>query len=206
MGLFTKMDGKPGMAEQWEMAEYADPNVFRTGVISFRTENDHLRFDGTNIRDRNGIVAESTFNSLTVAGIIERLPADSLIRFWHELYRICACAAQVTIGGSYYSSVNTLADLTRLRGLSEEMFVYLSAPSRVWMAEEPGEDGTYLKLLEGIDFEPGKFVRVTRPEWEARPEDAKNWALTHSLNICKWLEVGLIVYKPARSEAVSVKR
>lgn len=194
------MDGKPGMAEQWEVSEYADPNVFRAGMVSFSGESG-FRFDGANVRDKDENIVESgSFNSLTVAGVIERLPADLLIRFWHELYRICAHAAQVTIVGPYYSSVNALADLTRLRGLSEEMFAYLSAPNRVWIAEEPGEDGVYLKLLEGIDFESGRSVRITRPEWHARPEDAKNWALTHSLNICKWLEVGLVAHKPVRAK------
>lgn len=192
------MDGQPGLAEGWDRTEVADPNVFRATSLEWRARaNGGLRWVSGHIVDENGNEAETnSLNSVTVMGVLERVPDP--IPFWHELYRVCTHAAQITIGGAYWSCVDALADPTKRRGLSEQMFVYLSAPSRIWMRNEPGEDGLALDLLDGIDFEPLRYVRITGHEWEARSDEAKTWGLTHNNNVCRKLEVGLQVYKPAR--------
>lgn len=192
------MDGQPGMADGWDTTEVADPRIYRAvslGWIDWTGEG--LRWaDGHIVGAKGKYVESDSINSIVVVGVVERVP--DLISFWHELYRVCAHAAQVTIQGPYWSCVDALADPTRIRGLSEQMFNYLSAPSRVWLGAEPHEDGYALDLLDGIDFDVTRYVRVTGPEWEARSEDAKAWGLAHSVNVCRRLEVVLTTHKPAR--------
>jgi len=177
------MDGQPGMAEGWDTTEVADPRIYRAVSLDWRA-GEGLRWCGKHIVDIAGnIVEDGTLNSIVINGVVERAP--DLVTFWRELYRVCAHAAQVTITGPYWSCVDALADPTKLRGLSEQMFNYLSAPSRIWLKDEPGEDGCALDQLDGIDFDVTRYVRVTGPEWEARSEDAKAWGLAHSVNVCR---------------------
>ena len=190
------MDG-PTIAEGWDTTEISDSAIYRAVSLAWN-DKEGIHWDGRQIVDcaTKKRVEDSSLNSIMVTGTIERV--HDIIGFWHELYRVCAHAAQVTVSGPYWSCVDSLADPTRVRGLSEQMFVYLSAPSRVWMAKEVGEDGYALRLLDGLDFEPTRYVRITGQEWEARSDEAKSWGLTHNNNVCRRLEVALQAYKPTR--------
>lgn len=189
----------PTMPDGWTADQAIDPAVLRAGALAWEGGDLKWNYRDSTIRQTadGGRPADGSYNSLHVVGLVERI--DDLAGLWRELYRISAHAAQVRVEGPYWACVETMADPTRVRGLSEQMFVYLSAPSRVWMANEPGEDGVALRLLDGVDFEPVRYVRVTGPEWESRAEEAKGWALQHNINVCRRLDVTLVAYKPARS-------
>lgn len=200
------MDGQPSLAAGWELSGAIDPRVFCKATIGWIHHGEHgLRWDdvvgcilvadGTRA-DADTRAYTDTLHEAVVVGVVER--AQRIIDFWRDLYRVCKHGAQVTVAGPYWSCTDALADPTRVRGLSEQMFVYLSAPSRAVLRAEPLEDGVALDALADVDFDPVRFTRVTSPEWEARSNEAKNWALTHSLNVCRRLDVVLVAHKPIR--------
>jgi hypothetical protein len=194
------MDGQPSLAAGWEISE-TDPRVLSRKTIGYIPREGcwHLSpLTLVDILDESGRKAPSnSLNEAVVVGIVDRI--WNLVPFWRELYRVCKAGAQATIVGPYWTSTEAQADPTRIRGLSEQMFYYLSPHFRAGMRTELFEDGYGLDLLADVDFDPIRFVRTTGPEWEARSEDAKAWALLHNVNICKRLEVTLTVYKPVRS-------
>ena len=138
---------------------------------------------------------DSVFHEIVVRSVVERLPAEDLLRFWRELYRVCKKDAVVLVAGVYWSHVDAHADPTRLRGLSERMFAYLSAAGREIVEEDICGDDFVTAQLAGVEFAVKKVVRATEQEWESRSDEAKNWGLSHSLNVARWLEVTLVAVK-----------
>lgn len=206
------MDGRPSAAVGWDAKERAaDPRVYHVKGIGWCEqegwwrwdERHHRIFDPRVVEDQRMLnkAPADALDEAIVVGVVER--TRNLVGFWRELYRVCKHGAKVTVVGPYWSCTDALADPTRVRGLSEQMFAYLTAFGRAELAAEPNEDGLALDLLKDVDFDPVRFVRVTGPEWEARSDEAKSWGLIHSLNVCRRLEVGLVAHKPAREAPIA---
>lgn len=174
----------------WEVIGDYDTRIYRRETIS---ANGSVLWSNQSL----GAV-DSSVNEVAVVNFIERLSDDDVVPFWHELYRICAHAADVRLVGAYWSSIDVQADVTRKRGLSERMIAHLSVPGRVSLRLDPLEDGIGVAPFDGVDFEPNKIVHIADPEWECRTNEAKNWALAHSINVVRRLEASLSVVKPCR--------
>ena len=172
----------------------ASTSLLRCGALDQSEAS--LVWTGKEIVAADGaVIACDYYHEFRVTSLVDRLPADELIPFWRELFRVCRHAAVVCVSGAYWTHVDVCADPTRRRGLSERMFMYLSEAGRAVISSDPCDDALATKQLAGIDFHMTKIVRITENEWDTRSADAKEWGLRHYFNVARRIEFVLAVCK-----------
>ena len=192
------------LIQGWDLVGDIDPEIYRRATIGIGCDNNAV-WSGGRLRSYNGpehrvgnYIADSTLNEIGISNVVDRLPDNEVVPFWHEVYRVSAHGASVRLVGCYWTCVDVQADITRKRGLSEPMLARLSVGGRATLRADPLEDGVGLDVFEGIDLDPVQIVHVADPEWETRSSEAKAWHMAHGLNVVRRLNATLLVHKPCR--------
>lgn len=134
-------------------------------------------------------VLDGSVHDLMVYGAVER--AVDLIQLWRDIQRVLVVGGTVRVFGVYWLHADCYADPTRLRGLSERMFSYLSDSGRAALRCDQYEDDTALDLLAEVHLDIVAVVHMGEPEWNGRSEEARNWAVRHYGNVVRRLDVTL---------------
>jgi hypothetical protein len=120
---------------------------------------------------------------------VEHTP--DLISFMNELYRILAPSATCTIMAPYYSSIRAWQDPTHVRAISEASFLYFN---RQWRIQNKLD---HYPITCDFDFSYGYALT---PLWATRSEEARNFAITHYINVIS--DITIILTKKPPTEAV----
>ena len=108
--------------------------------------------------------------------------ADNLIKFMDELYRILKKSAKATISAPYYSSLRAWQDPTHKRSISEMSFLYFNKEWR------ENNKLSHYDIHCDFDFSYGYILH---PSWMNRSEEARNFAITHYINVVTDIQVTL---------------
>jgi SAM-dependent methyltransferase len=120
-------------------------------------------------------------NSIDEARCVHYIEHTSdLIAFMEELYRILKPNAQCTLSAPYYSSIRAWQDPTHKRAISEASFLYFNKNWR----EQNKLDHYNIKC--DFDFSYGY---VLTPAWSTRSDEARNFAITHYINVISDIQV-----------------
>lgn len=95
--------------------------------------------------------------------------------FMEECYRILMPGGTMHIVAPYYTSVRAWQDPTHCRAITELTFQYYSQK----FAKAIGVDHYIAKC----NFEPISKTYALNPEWEAKSEEAREWARKHYYNV-----------------------
>ena len=134
-------------------------------------------------------VPDGSIHDLMVYGVVER--AADLIGLWRSIDRVLAVGGTARVFGVYWAHQDLHADPTRLRGLSERMFSYLSKEGRTALLADLYEDDVAVAALDGVNLEVVSMVHMGEPEWNGRSEEARSWAVRHYGNVVRRLDVVL---------------
>ena len=110
--------------------------------------------------------------------------------FMEECYRILVHGGLMTLIAPYYTSIRAFQDYTHIRPISENTFIYFNQP---WMKSQ--KLGHYGGACD-YDIEAVKYIYG--PNWEARSNDAREWARIHYNNVVMDIITVLRVVKPGR--------
>ena len=111
-----------------------------------------------------------------------------LQRFMEECYRILVPAGTINIIAPYYTCVLASEDFNNVRLISENTWYYFS---KEWLSKYRSE---YVEKVK-CNFENIRTVHFYNPDWEARAEQAREWARVHYWNTIKQIEVTLRAIK-----------
>lgn len=145
--------------------------------------------EGVDRVDSLAEVGDGTVYDLLVYGIVERAP--DLVVLWREVYRVLAPGGRVRVFGVHWLSVDCCSDPTRVRGLSDRMFLYLSKDGREALRRDPVEDDVALDLLSDINLDLTSLVTIGEPEWDGRSDEARAWGVKHYANVVRRLDATL---------------
>jgi hypothetical protein len=100
----------------------------------------------------------------------------------HELYRIMKVGAKCSIIAPYYASMRCWQDPTHTRAISESTFLYYNKDWRIMNKLD------HYPIHCDFDFAYGYDLT---PDWAARSEDARNFAIRHYINVVNDIHVTL---------------
>jgi len=112
--------------------------------------------------------------------------------FMEEIYRILIPMGSVTFIGPYWANVRCWQDFTHKRALTDVTMKYFD---QTWL--KANNLGHYEVKA---DFESVNTVYVFAPEWKARANEAKVYALRHYINVVDDVQYILRAVKPMREE------
>lgn len=107
---------------------------------------------------------------------------ENLIAFMEECHRILIPGGRLTIIAPYYSSMRAWQDPTHKRAISEATFLYFNKGWR----ESQKLDHYGIKC--DFDFVYGYAMT---PEWAARSEESRAFAIRHYINVVNDIHVTL---------------
>lgn len=110
--------------------------------------------------------------------------------FMEECYRILAQGGIATFTCPYYTSIRATMDFTHTRFISENTFLYFNQP---WLKSQLL---SHYNITCDFDIEVVKYAYGTN--WEARANDAREWARVHYNNVVQDIIVQLRAVKPIR--------
>ena len=108
---------------------------------------------------------------------------DDIIKFMNECYRILKPEAKMMVIAPYYSSVRAMQDPTHKRPISEMTFLYYN---KQWRIDNKLDH--YKSITCDYDYSYGYAFH---PNWQARSEEARNFALVHYINVVTDIQVML---------------
>jgi hypothetical protein len=125
------------------------------------------------------------------AHFVEHIPillqdgSYGLARFMEEVYRCLMPSGMITIVAPYYMSQEAWQDFTHCRAITPRTFAYFDKET----TKKFGLD----HYTGNADFVHLSITRLIGPEWEAKSEEAKKWAMEHYWNVTK--EISFILRK-----------
>lgn len=120
----------------------------------------------------------------------EHVPAKVRPKFMDELYRILVPGGKVTIICPYYTSIRAIQDFTHeWPPISPNSFLYFN---RGWREQNKLTHG-YYDLKCDFDFSYGWSVNAA---WQARNDEARNFAIQWYANAVDDIHVNLVSRKP----------
>lgn len=128
---------------------------------------------------------DNSIEEIYCAHYCERAP--DLVRFMDELWRICQDGATIRILAPYYASIKAWQDPTNLRGISETTFSFFSKKWR--------EANDALHYPIKANFDVVKVLTFMNDPWNAKSEEAKQFAQQHYMNIVSDIYVELKAIK-----------
>lgn len=129
----------------------------------------------------------SSYHEVFLSHFLEHVPADRIVQFMDELWRVCAPHAIVEVHGPYWTSELTHGDPTHHRGLSLAFFDYFSADGRRRRGVE------HYPIRANFVVEKSRYV--VNPGWEAASAAALEFAIKHYVNVVDQLHVWLRAVK-----------
>lgn len=111
--------------------------------------------------------------------------------FMEEVYRILVPMGSITIIGPYWANVRCWQDFTHKRALTDVTMKYFD---QTWLKAN-GLDHYEVKA----DFESINTVFVFNEAWKSRANEAKVYALKHSINVVDDIQYILRAVKPMRN-------
>ena len=125
------------------------------------------------------------YNEVYISHFVEHVP--NLIPFMDELWRVCAPFAQVEIRGPYINTTGAAQDPTHYRGLCTQLFHYFSKIGR----ENMGVGHYPIKA----NFHVEKSEMTLHDDFQFLPQQHKEWALDHYVNVVQEIKVWLTAVK-----------
>ena len=107
---------------------------------------------------------------------------SDLCAFMNELYRILMPGGKVTIITPYYTSMRAWQDPTHKRAISEATYLYFN---KEWRTNNKLD---HYPIVADFDF---YYAFVMTPDWAARADDARAYAIRHYFNVVNDLQVTL---------------
>lgn len=185
----------------WQTAEF-DPRIYKRAIIQWKgakevnVPEDVQKIFVWPLSDGRWPEEKDSLNEVAIVGVIDRI--FDTVSFWKNLYRVCSHGAYIHLWVPYWTHADIFCDPTRIRGVSERYLRYLSSTGRLFLKDDPYDDGVVCNLFKGIDLDTISLKYHSEPEWEGRAESDKQRALNHLFNTCRRLEATLFCYKPAR--------
>lgn len=107
---------------------------------------------------------------------------SDLMKFMNEIYRILKPGGKVKFVAPYYNSVRCWQDPTHKRAISEASFLYFN---KQWRETNKLD---HYPINCDFDYTYGYDVNVL---WANRSEEARNFAITHYMNVVNDIHVVL---------------
>lgn len=153
-------------------------------------EIEDLEYDH-NLFDLPWPFKDESVHEFHCAHFVEHIPhnlmngdlTDGLVQFMDEVYRCLMPHGIITIISPYYTSIRAWQDPTHCRAISEVTWLYFNS-----QANEKQGLGHYLGKC---DFEIISQRYLLSKEYIHRSEEARVWAMRHSMNVVDDLEVVL---------------
>lgn len=108
---------------------------------------------------------------------------EDLIKFMDECWRIMKTGAKMFVYAPYYSSIRAWQDPTHKRAISEASFLYYNKDWRKLYALD------HYPIKSDFDFTYGYALNSP---WNMKNEEARNFAITHYINVIADLQVTLV--------------
>lgn len=124
--------------------------------------------------------ADNSVEEVNISHYIEH--TSDLIKFMNELHRILKPGAKAQIVAPYYSSMRAWQDPTHVRAISEATFLYFN---QQWLRDNKLD---HYAVTADFDFSYGYAFY---PEWVARSEEARAFAIKHYNNAISDISVML---------------
>lgn len=102
-----------------------------------------------------------------------------LNRFMEEVYRCLMDKGTIRIVAPYFMSMEAWQDPTHTRGITDRTFAYYN---------QNVVGGSLDHYLPKCNFEEISKTKAIGPEWEAKGEVARRWAIEHYWNVVKEVE------------------
>ena len=129
--------------------------------------------------------ADDSIEEVCSSHYVEHVP--DLIAFMDEVWRVCKDGALVTIVAPYYSSIRATQDPTHKNFISENTWLYFS---RTW--RDGAKMGHYpIKS----NFSVVKTIYFYSKGWKEKPEEEREFARQHFVNVVDNLYTELVVIK-----------
>lgn len=106
-----------------------------------------------------------------------------LIGFFEEVYRVLVVGGKCLIISPYYTSMRAWQDPTHVREISEASFLYYN---KEWRKSQKLD---HYPITCDFDFSYGYAFY---PEWAARAQEARDFALKHYNNVVSDIQVTLV--------------
>lgn len=133
---------------------------------------------------------DSSVEELHAAHFFEHVPHLLRGKFMDEAYRILVPGGKFTIICPYYTSVRATQDFTHeWPGISQNSFLYFN---KGWREQNKLTHG-YYDLKADFDFSYGWSVNAA---WQARNDEARNFAIQWYANAVDDIHVNLVSRKP----------
>ena len=133
---------------------------------------------------------DSSVEELSASHFFEHVPHLLRGKFMDEAYRILAPGGKFTVICPYYSSVRATQDFTHeWPGISQNSFLYFN---KGWREQNKLTHG-YYDLKCDFDFSYGWSVNAA---WQARNDEARNFAVQWYSNAVDDIHVNLVSRKP----------
>ena len=124
--------------------------------------------------------ADSSIEEIWCSHYIEH--TEDLVKFMEECHRILVPGGKITVVAPYYSSMRAWQDPTHKRAVSEATFLYFN---QNWLKENRID---HYGISADFDFTYGYAFF---PAWQNRSEEARQFALTHYINVVSDIQVVL---------------
>ena len=124
---------------------------------------------------------DASVEEIHVSHFVEHL--TDMIPFMEECWRILIPGGKLTVIGPYYSSMRAWQDPTHKRALSEATFLYFNEG---WRKSQKLD---HYDIHCDFDYTYG-YMMV--PEWAAREESARQFAIKHYANVVNDIVVHLV--------------
>lgn len=112
---------------------------------------------------------------------------QDIMRFMNEVYRILKVGSTMMVYSPYYSSMRAWQDPTHVNPISEYTFLYYNKNWRV--------QNKLLHYPITCDFD-FTYGYVLHPNWANRAEEARQFAITHYINVVLDIQVVLTKRPP----------
>jgi predicted SAM-dependent methyltransferase len=123
---------------------------------------------------------DNSVDAIECLHFIEHVP--SLIDFMNECHRILKPGGQMHVIAPYYTSIRCWQDPTHKNAISEVSFMYYNADWR------KANKLDHYPITADFDFAYGYAFN---PIWQARSDEARQFALAHYWNVVSDIEVTL---------------
>lgn len=112
-----------------------------------------------------------------------------IIKFMNEVHRILKPGAKILIVAPYYNSMRAWQDPTHTRVISETSFLYYNKDWRVQNKLD------HYPITADFDFTFGYNIT---PDWAARAEEARAFAIRHYTNVVSDIQAVLSKREPTK--------
>lgn len=129
-------------------------------------------------------IPDNSVDEATCSHYIEH--TKDLMKFMDEVYRILKPGAKILIVAPYYNSMRAWQDPTHTRVISEASFLYYNKDWRV------ANKIDHYPISADFDYSFGYNIA---PDWAARSEEARAFAILHYTNVVMDIQT-ILIKKP----------